>query len=73
MPGLFGAIEPYRTGVVEVGDGQSLDCEECGSGTQSVVLHGGPGGRLHHAARRLFDSGAYPSSTSISVRAGRRG
>ncbi len=43
MPGLFGAIEPYRTGVVEVGDGQSLDCEECGSGTQSVVLHGGQG------------------------------
>ena len=37
-------IEPYATGMLDVGDGQQIYWEECGnpSGKPAVFLHGGP-------------------------------
>jgi hypothetical protein len=42
MPGRFPAIEPYETGMLDVGDGQRIYREA--SGNPAVALHGGPGG-----------------------------
>ena len=45
MPGLYPPIEPFETGRLDVGDGQSLYWEICGdpAGRPALVLHGGPG------------------------------
>jgi proline iminopeptidase len=61
MPGPFPAVEPFRTGMLDVGDGQSLYFEECGNpaGRCAVVLHGGPGSGCTSHLRRLFDPVAY--------------
>lgn len=42
--GLYPAIEPYETGMLDVGDGHSLYWELCGNpdGKPVVFLHGGP-------------------------------
>jgi proline iminopeptidase len=61
VPAPFPPIEPYETGFLDVGDGQSLYWEACGNpdGQSAVVLHGGPGSGCTAGARRLFDPGAY--------------
>lgn len=61
MHGLFPEVEPYRSGTLDVGDGQLLYFEECGnpSGRPAVVLHGGPGSGCTPRPRRLFDPDAY--------------
>lgn len=61
MAPLFPVIEPNRSGMLEVGGGQSLYWEECGNpgGIPAVVLHGGPGSGCVASMRRLFDSDAY--------------
>jgi proline iminopeptidase len=61
VPGMFPHIDPYQTGMLDVGDGQSLYWEVCGnpSGTPAVVLHGGPGSGSTARLRRLFDPAAY--------------
>ncbi len=43
---LYPPIEPYRSGLLGVGDGQQLWWEECGNpeGTPVLVVHDGPGG-----------------------------
>src|SRR5688572_14015856 len=56
MP-LFAPIEPYATGMLDVGDGQSVYWEACGNprGRPALYLHGGPGGGVRPGARRYFD------------------
>ena len=67
MPGqrgtdpLYPPIEPYASGMLDVGDGQQIYWEECGNpaGKPAVFLHGGPGGGLQPKLRRLFDPARY--------------
>lgn len=58
---LYPPIEPFRTGMLEVGDGHTVYWELCGNpqGKPAVFLHGGPGSGCHAAHRRLFDPAAY--------------
>jgi proline iminopeptidase len=61
MADRYPEIEPYEHGRLEVGDGQSLYWEVCGSpaGKPAVVLHGGPGSGCVPGFRRYFDPRAY--------------
>jgi proline iminopeptidase len=61
MADRYPEIEPYEHGMLEVGDGQRLYWEACGSpdGKPAVVLHGGPGSGCIPGFRRYFDPGAY--------------
>ena len=61
MAGTFPAIEPYDTGVLEVGDGHQLYWESCGNpnGKPALYIHGGPGSGFTPGARSFFDPGAY--------------
>ncbi|MFS3134909.1 prolyl aminopeptidase [Gluconacetobacter sacchari] len=54
-------IEPYRSGILETGDGHQVYWELCGNpdGIPVVFLHGGPGGGCTPAHRRLFDPARY--------------
>lgn len=58
---LYPAIEPYETGMLDVGDGHSIYYERCGKpgGKPAVFLHGGPGGGVSPDHRRLFDPEYY--------------
>jgi proline iminopeptidase len=58
---LYPTIEPYDTGMLEVGDGNRLYYEQCGNpdGSAAVVLHGGPGSGCTPRHRRLFDPARY--------------
>ncbi|GAA4023273.1 prolyl aminopeptidase [Sphingomonas swuensis] len=58
---LYPPIEPYRSGMLEVGDGHSLYWELCGNpqGKPVVFLHGGPGGGASPAHRQQFDPARY--------------
>ncbi|WP_406045930.1 prolyl aminopeptidase [Micromonospora sp. NBC_00898] len=58
---LYPPVEPYRTGMLDVGDGQRLWWEECGNpdGTPVLVVHGGPGGGCVPDHRRAYDPAAY--------------
>lgn len=58
---LYPAIEPYRTGMLDVGDGHSLYWEQCGNpnGKPAVMLHGGPGAGCSPDHRRQFDPERY--------------
>jgi len=58
---LYPPIEPYRSGMLDVGDGHSLYWELCGnpSGKPVVFLHGGPGGGSDPDHRRQFDPERY--------------
>ncbi|HET9647357.1 MAG TPA: prolyl aminopeptidase [Microlunatus sp.] len=53
--------EPYAGGLLEVGNGQQVFWEEYGNpaGKPAVFLHGGPGGGINPAQRRLFDPARY--------------
>jgi proline iminopeptidase len=61
VKGPYPTIEPYETGMLEVGDGNLVYWEECGNpdGNPVVVLHGGPGSGCTTWHRRLFDPSAY--------------
>ena len=54
-------IEPYETGMLDVGDGQSIYWEASGNpdGQAAVALHGGPGGGMSPGRRRWFDPDRY--------------
>ena len=54
---LYPAIEPWRSGRLEVGDGHVLYWEQCGNpdGKPAVMLHGGPGAGCNPDHRRQFD------------------
>ncbi|MBK8446088.1 MAG: prolyl aminopeptidase [Micropruina sp.] len=58
---LYPPIEPYTSGRLDVGDGQTLYWEECGhpAGKPVVFLHGGPGGGCSPLHRRYFNPAAY--------------
>lgn len=58
---LYPPIEPYSSGMLDVGDGHSLYWERCGTpGAKPVVfLHGGPGAGCGPAHRRQFNPAEY--------------
>jgi proline iminopeptidase len=61
MANIFPAIEPYRSGMLDVGDGHRMYWECCGNpaGKTAVYLHGGPGSGSTPRARRYFDPHVY--------------
>lgn len=58
---LYPPIEPYATGMLDVGDGHQVYYERCGTpgAKPAVFLHGGPGGGIAPDYRRLFDPARY--------------
>jgi proline iminopeptidase len=58
---LYPPIEPYATGLLDVGDGHRVYWERAGTpgGIPAVFLHGGPGGGCSPSHRRLFDPARY--------------
>ena len=61
LRGLYPDIEPFDSGMLDVGDGHRIYWERSGTkGTKpAVFLHGGPGGGFSGAHRRLFDPKRY--------------
>lgn len=61
MRTLYPEIEPYDSGMLDVGDGQQVYWETSGNpeGKPVVFLHGGPGGGSTPSHRRLFDPERY--------------
>jgi len=61
MRSYYPEIEPYETGMLPVGDGQSIYWEASGNpqGKPVVFLHGGPGGETGPRHRRAFDPEKY--------------
>lgn len=59
--GRYPSVEPYESGMLEVGDGHRVYWECCGvpDGKPAVVLHGGPGSGCNPGLRRFFDPAAY--------------
>ncbi|HCG02847.1 MAG TPA: prolyl aminopeptidase [Chloroflexi bacterium] len=57
----FPAIDPFDSGMLEVGDGHRLYWECCGNpdGRPAIFLHGGPGSGCTAGQRRFFDPAAY--------------
>jgi proline iminopeptidase len=57
----FPPIEPYDSGMLDVGDGQQIYWEAVGNpnGTPAVYLHGGPGSGFSAGQRRFFDPERY--------------
>lgn len=58
---LYPEIEPYETGMLDVGEGHTLYYERVGTpgGKPAVFLHGGPGGGMAPAHRRQWDPAVY--------------
>ncbi len=58
---LYPPIEPYESGMLDVGEGHSLYWELCGNpdGKPVVFLHGGPGGGSSPDHRRQFNPDKY--------------
>jgi proline iminopeptidase len=58
---LYPELEPYETGMLDVGEGHSLYWERVGTpgAKPAVFLHGGPGGGIAPDHRRQWDPEAY--------------
>jgi proline iminopeptidase len=58
---LYPEIEPYASGMLDVGDGHEIYWERAGTpgAKPAVFLHGGPGGGFSASHRRLFDPAKY--------------
>jgi proline iminopeptidase len=58
---LFPMIEPFKKGMLPVGDGHNIYWEQSGnpSGQPVVFLHGGPGAGSNPIHRRFFDPSYY--------------
>jgi proline iminopeptidase len=58
---LYPEIEPFETGMLDVGDGHMVYWERVGTrgAKPAVFLHGGPGGTIGPKHRRLFDPALY--------------
>ncbi|WP_298280088.1 prolyl aminopeptidase [Novosphingobium sp.] len=58
---LYPPIEPYASGMLDVGDGHTLYWERCGTpgAKPAVMLHGGPGGGCSDNHRRQWDPARY--------------
>ena len=54
---LYPALQPYLSGMLNVGDGHCLYWEQSGNphGTPVIFLHGGPGAGCSISQRRFFD------------------
>jgi proline iminopeptidase len=61
MQAAFPAVEPYESGMLDVGDGHRIYWECCGNpdGKPALFLHGGPGSGCTPGQRRFFDPGVY--------------
>lgn len=61
MTNRYPPVEPFASGLLDVGDGHRLYWEEIGNpdGTPAIYLHGGPGSGSSPGARRNFDPAAY--------------
>jgi proline iminopeptidase len=61
MTGLYPEVEPFDHGWLDVGEGNLVYWEECGSpeGKPALVLHGGPGSGCTPGWRRYFDPDVY--------------
>jgi proline iminopeptidase len=61
MRDRYPEIEPYASGLLDVGDGHRLYWETCGNpdGVPVLVLHGGPGSGCGPGLRRYFDPTRY--------------
>lgn len=61
LRGLYPEIEPFESGMLNVGDGHQIYWERVGTkgAKPAVFLHGGPGGGFSPAHRRLFDPARY--------------
>ena len=58
---VYPEIEPYETGMLDVGDGHTIYYERSGThgAKPAVFLHGGPGGGFSPVHRQLFDPALY--------------
>ncbi|MFC4531756.1 prolyl aminopeptidase [Sphaerisporangium dianthi] len=61
MRTLYPPLEPYDSGMLDVGHGDHVYWEVCGNpaGKPVVMVHGGPGGGCTPVHRRQFDPEAY--------------
>ena len=61
MAGPYPPIEPYDSGMLDVGDGNLVYWEVCGNpvGKPALVVHGGPGSGCSTGQRRRFDPDRY--------------
>jgi proline iminopeptidase len=59
--GRYPPIEPYESGLLDVGDGNAIYWETCGNpdGRPALVVHGGPGSGCGTGSRRYFDPERY--------------
>jgi len=57
----YPAIEPYASGMLDVGDGHQIYWERVGTpgARPAVFLHGGPGGGCSASHRQVFDPAKY--------------
>ena len=57
----FPPIEPYASGLLDVGDGHEIYWESCGNcaAKPALFLHGGPGSGCSAGQRRFFDPSLY--------------
>jgi len=58
---VYPDIEPYKSDLLDVGDGHQLYYEECGNpnGVPAIFLHGGPGAGCGPDSRTFFDPDFY--------------
>jgi proline iminopeptidase len=58
---LYPLVEPFETGMLDVGDGNRIYWEVCGNpaGIPALALHGGPGSGCVPGMRRPFDPDKY--------------
>ena len=58
---LYPEIEPFDSGMLDVGDGHRIYWERVGTkgAKPALFLHGGPGGGISPVHRRLFDPECY--------------
>jgi proline iminopeptidase len=58
---MYPPIEPYDSGMLDVGDGHQVYWEMCGTpgAKPAILLHGGPGAGLSAGHRQLFDPARY--------------
>ncbi|KQV76045.1 proline iminopeptidase [Aeromicrobium sp. Root344] len=61
MREMYPPLEPFDSGLLDVGDGQQIHYEVSGNpdGKPAVYLHGGPGGASSPEQRRVFDPERY--------------